>query len=265
MNFQLPADLSLAFNAAFAKTAFYISLTILIAVLVDHLFRSFIKVPKHFDNRRTRSVAMLIKSVITAVVWAIAIYTIFTLMGINITPLLASASIVGVVIGIGGRQIIEDLLTGIFLLSQDSIAFGDYIKIDEMTEGNVEHIGYRTIKIRSLDGSLHIIPNGQIKKVINYSRHKSNVLIKIGVKNDQDIAKVLKSANESLKLLRQDEEFGALITLESRVDGIDEMQALGIMTVLVTIVTQPGVRLEVGRKYRYLVKKQFEKDKIKLA
>jgi small-conductance mechanosensitive channel len=264
MNFNLPQQVDLIFNAAFAKTAFYISLTILIAVIIDHILRSLVKVPKHFGNRRTLSVAMLIRSLITIVVYSLAAYTILVLLGINLAPLLASASIIGIVLGIGGRQIIEDLIAGIFLLSQDSIAFGDYVKIDDTTEGTIEKIGYRTLNIRSFDGSLHMIPNGQIKKVINFSRHgnKANALIKIPVKSDQDITRILKAATTSLEQLKKDEDFSEAISSDSKVNGIEEIQPLGPMIVLVTIIVKPDMRFDAARKYRYLLKKLFEKDKL---
>src|SRR5471030_3190559 len=128
---------------AMLKTFLYAGITLLIAVLVDYILRSLIRVPKHFTNKRTKTVAAVTKNLITSLVYLFALYVILTLFGINLTPLLASASVIGIIIGIGARSIIEDFANGIFLLSLDSIAIGDYIKIGD-TEGIIELIGART-------------------------------------------------------------------------------------------------------------------------
>jgi moderate conductance mechanosensitive channel len=158
------------FSAAMIKTFLYAGITLFIAVLVDYLLRSLIRVPKHFNNKRTQTVAAVTRNIITILVYVFAGYIILSLFGINLTPLLASASIIGIIIGIGAREIIEDFANGFFLLSLDSIAIGDYLQIGtnfiqgDNTQGVVESIGARTLTIRAEDGSFHIIPNGQIKK-----------------------------------------------------------------------------------------------------
>ena len=162
------------FSAAMIKTYLYAGITLFIAVLLDYILRSLIRVPKHFNNKRTNTAVAVIRNIITIMVYIFAGYVILTLFGINLTPLLASASIIGIVLGIGAREIIEDFVNGLFLLSLDSIAIGDYLQIGttfiqgDVTEGVVQHIGARTLTIRAEDGSVHIIPNGQIKKIINY-------------------------------------------------------------------------------------------------
>src|SRR5258708_24343271 len=164
------------FSAAMIKTFIYAGITLFIAVLVDYVLRSLIRVPKHFNNKRTQTVAAVTRNIITIVVYIFALYVILTIFGINLTPLLASASIIGIIIGIGARSIIEDFVNGLFLLSLDSIAIGDYIQIND-TEGTIEHIGARTLTIRALNGSVHILPNSQIKELVNFSRHKFTIFI----------------------------------------------------------------------------------------
>ena len=251
------------------EKAFYISLTILIAIVVDLVLKSLIRLPKHFDNRRARSLTTLVRNIITTIVYVFALYVIFTIVNVNLTPLLAYASIVGVILGIGARSILEDFVNGLFLLSQDSFTIGDYIKIDDdpkdgfVAEGIVERIGIRTVTIRSyLDGSLYIIPNGKIKKFINYSRPRTCALIDLFVKADNDIDKTLRAANKALDAIREDEELGKYIFNESKVVGIEGFQTFNFMTIRVALYTPAIHRLDVGRKYRYLVKKEFEKSKI---
>jgi moderate conductance mechanosensitive channel len=252
------------FSAAMIKTYFYAGITLLIAVLVDFILRSLIRVPKHFDSNRAQTIVAVTRNLITIVVYIFALYIILTLFGINLTPLLASASVIGIVIGIGARSIIEDFVNGIFLLSLDSIAIGDYIQI-ETTEGVIERIGARTLTIHALDGTMHVIPNSQIKELVNFSRHKFNVIIDLPVKSDQDIERVLKAAENALKQIQDDPEYTDSLFPGSSINGIEEFKNMNVMTFRVTLTTYSVRRWEVGRRYRYLVKKEFEKHKIAFA
>lgn len=252
------------FSAAMIKTYLYAGITLFIAVLVDYILRSLIRVPKHFNNKRTRTVAALIRNLITTIVYIFAGYVILTLFDINLTPLLASASVIGIIIGIGARSIIEDFVTGLFLLSLDSIAIGDYIKIGE-TEGTVELIGARTLSIRAINGTTHIVPNSQIKELVNFSRHKFNIFIDLPVKANQDIEKVIKAAENALQQLQNDPEYSDSLFPGTEVNGIEEFKNMDIMIFRVTLTTSPIRRFEVGRRYRFLLKKEFEKHKLVFA
>jgi len=258
----MKAPFDFLLSSASAKSVFVVSLTILLAVVVDNVFRSLIRVPKHLDNRHARTYIAIFRNSITVVVYAIALHIIFLELGINIAPLLASAGIIGVVVGIGARSIVEDLLSGMFLLSQRSIAVGDYIRVDD-SEGYVETIGFRTLSIRADDGTLAIIPNGQVKRVINFSRHRSNVFVDVTVKSDQKIDRVLSVMKYALSELQAEEgELGSTLYAGSSIDGIESYTADGRMVVRATIITSSPTRKEVARKYRYLVKKGFESKRL---
>ena len=153
---------------------------------------------------------------------------------------------------------------GIFLLSLDSLSIGDYIKINE-TEGTIELIGARTLTIRTLDGAVHIIPNSVVKELVNYSRHKFNIFVDLPVKANQDIDKVLKAADDALKQLQKIPDYADILFPGSEVNGIENFANLENMIVRVTITTYPNHRWEIARKYRLLVKKEFEKHKILFA
>lgn len=104
-----------------------------------------------------------------------------------------------------------------------------------------------------------------MKKVTNFSRHKSHVIINLPIKTDQSIDKVLKAAEDALTLFKKDKEQAALLHLGSKVEGIDDyVSSAGnlYMVVQITLVTTPLKRWEVGNRYRYLLKKEFEKAKL---
>lgn len=251
-------------SSGFARSAFTVSLTILLAVIADNVLRSFIKLPKHFETRRSLTYVTIVRNIITVIVYGIALHILFLELGINITPLLASAGIIGVIVGIGARPIIEDLISGIFLLSQDSIAVGDYVRIDT-DEGHIESIGFRTLSLRGDDGALYVIPNGQVKRVVNYSRHRSHVFVDITVKADQRIDTVLAVMHAALVDLQKDAELTSSLYPGSSVNGIESYTADGRIIIRSTIIVSPVMRYEAARKFRYLVKKEFEVKKVLLG
>jgi small-conductance mechanosensitive channel len=157
------------FTHSVINTLLYIALTILATVVINYILRSFITLPKRLDNRRGRTYINTLRNTISVVVFAITLQIILSFLNINVAPVLASAGIVGLSIGLGAKSLIEDLIGGLTLISQNSISIGDFVQIDDSV-GRVENIGLRTLSIRAKDGSLHIIPNGMVKKVINYSR-----------------------------------------------------------------------------------------------
>jgi small-conductance mechanosensitive channel len=252
-------------SKATATTYLYVSLTLLIAILVDNILRSYVRVPKSVSSKRALTFVTIVRSGISLLVYIIAANIIFALLGINLTPLLASAGIIGVILGISARPIIEDLITGVFLLTQHAIEVNDYIKVDDV-EGYIESIGFRTMTVRTLIGATVIIPNGQVKKVINYSRHHSNVLINIPVKADHDIDPILKAAELALEQLKKDETIAPALYPGASVQGIDDFVSNAghlYSVVQIEIVTSPPKRWTVGNRYRYLLKKEFEKAKLK--
>jgi small-conductance mechanosensitive channel len=257
-------SLNLPFSEKAAHTYIIVALTILVAILLDNIFRSFIKVPKAFDNKRALTYVTIFRNIITALVYVIAINIILAELGIDITPLLASAGVVGVILGIGARSIIEDLITGLFLLSQHAIAIGDYVKIDQ-DEGTIASIGFRTLTINDPNGALIILPNGLVKKVINYSRTRATVTITLPVEANQDIDTVIKAAEKALQAIEEDKDEKFVLYTGSKVLGITDFKIgsdATIMAVSVLLITSSAKRWEAGNYYRYLVKKEFEKDKL---
>src|SRR6266566_8936230 len=158
-------------HTALLTSLINVCLILLVTIILNSLLRSFIRIPKKLDTRRGRTYVSIVRSTISIILFAVALHIIFILLGINIAPLLASAGIIGITIGIGARPLVEDLVTGLFLLSQNSIAVGDYVRIDDI-EGTIEAINFRTLDIRAENGALAIIPNSQVKKVVNFSRYQ---------------------------------------------------------------------------------------------
>jgi moderate conductance mechanosensitive channel len=161
--------MDLSFTPEIAKDSFFIALTLLFAILVSSVLRSFIRVPKGLENKRGNTFASVLKSAVSVIVYAIALHVIFGILDINVAPLLASVGIVGLAVGMGARPLIEDLIGGMTILAQSEVAIGEEVEVDGSV-GKIEKINLRTLTLRAKDGSVIIIPNSLVKKVIIHAQ-----------------------------------------------------------------------------------------------
>lgn len=234
-----------------------------IASLLSWLIHRFVRVPKNLESPRTKTYFSVAQSATTMVIYLVAIYYIFIQLNINVTPIFASAGVIGIIIGLGIRPFIEDFFTGIFILTQDTIRVGDYVEIGG-SQGITEALGLRTIRIKDQNGAIHIFPNREIKKIVNYSRRQARVVVDILIKSNQSVDRALAALEAAIKELRRDKVLGPVISETSRVQGIEQISG-GSIVIRVLIITRAAFRWDASRKYQYLALKQLEKAKILLA
>lgn len=235
---------------------------VFVAFAVNNILQRLLRVPKKLENPRTKTYLSLARSVVTTVIYFIAIYFIFILLGINVTPLFASAGIIGIIVGLGVRSIMEDFFNGFFILSQDTVSVGDYISVGT-SEGIVEDIGLRSIRLRNRNGSVHIVPNREIKIIVNYSRRPSRIEIDIPFKSKQRIDSIYDILNAAIIKIRKDKSVGQAISSGS-ILGVEDVSA-GKINIKVLLVVKAGLRENIARLFRYIVIKETEKSKISLA
>jgi small conductance mechanosensitive channel len=120
-------------------------------------------------EQRIKTLSKVFKSTISVVIWTIAILTILPELGVNITPLLAGAGIVALAVGMGAKNLIQDYLSGLFILLEDHYRVGEEVEINEK-KGVIKDLNLRRTVVRSEDGTNHYISNGQIKAASNFSR-----------------------------------------------------------------------------------------------
>ena len=111
-------------------------------------------------------------------------------VGIDITPLLAGAGVVGIAIGLGAQSLIKDLIAGFFILVEDQFNVGDVVRVADVT-GGVEGLNLRRTLLRDLDGILHVVPNGQIRVASNFTKVWSRAHLNISVAYKEDLDKVM--------------------------------------------------------------------------
>ncbi|MEX0616811.1 MAG: mechanosensitive ion channel domain-containing protein [Candidatus Woykebacteria bacterium] len=120
-------------------------------------------------GKRLKTLTSLVKAAISTLIWVVAAFMILREIGFDITPLLASAGILGLAVGFGAQTLVKDVISGAFILMENQFSEGDEVEISGK-KGNVEKMTLRTVKLRDKDGSVHIIPNGSIALVTNFSK-----------------------------------------------------------------------------------------------
>lgn len=148
--------------------------------------------PRHplLDERRAATLAGVAKSVVRYFFDFFAGVTALSLIGVDTSSLLLGAGVAGLAVGFGAQNLVRDVLSGFFLLFEDQYAVGDYVNLAG-TEGIVEDIGFRTTHVRAFGGELHIIPNGTIPRVTNYSRGPLRVLFEVCIPYEENIARAM--------------------------------------------------------------------------
>lgn len=247
-----------------AKLGYIVGLLIVGKILIKLLnyivVKSF-KVNLRISDRKKETLINISKSCIKYSVYLIILSNILTLFGVNITSLITIASVGSVAIGLGAQSIIQDILTGMFILFEDQYGVGDIICIDTFT-GTVEAITLRTTNIRSVDGDLYIIPNGQINCITNMSKDFNRASITIGISYEENIDKVIKAMEIELERLFENKIVKGLISVP-KVLGVVEL-AESSVNIKIIADTQIGENWQVEREIRKHIKTMLDKEKISI-
>ncbi|MGB9812581.1 MAG: mechanosensitive ion channel family protein [Thermovenabulum sp.] len=225
---------------------------------IDGLFNRRTKIIKTNENR-LKTLGGLIKSVVKYTVYFVAGVMLLDTVGINTSSILTAAGIGGLALGFGAQSLVKDVIAGFFIIFEDQYQVGDYIETNEVG-GFVEEIGFRITKLRDFGGQLHIIPNGEIKRVTNHSRGNMRALVKVRVSYEENIDKVFSILKEVC------EEFRALEYIKEGPDvlGITDFAAEGIEFSIIAKTT-PLMQWTAERELRKSIKERFEKEGISFA
>lgn len=158
------------------------------------------------EKKREDTLIGVFEGTVKVIIWAAAILMIVSELGVNIGPLLAGAGIFGLAIGFGAQYIIRDFFTGLFIILENQYRIGDVVKIGDIA-GTVENINLRMTILRDIDGTVHHIPNGEIKIASNLSKEFARVNMKIGIAYNADIEKAIKVVNQVGEEMSKDSEW----------------------------------------------------------
>ena len=211
---------------------------------------------------QVRTLAPLFSGVATTAFVLIAAMMALSEIGVEIGPLIAGAGIVGLAVGFGAQTLVKDFLTGIFLIIEDTVSIGDIARIGDST-GLVEDMSLRTIKLRDVDGTLHVIPYGEAQIIHNLTKGFSFYVFNLSISYSSDIGKALELMKRVGEELARDEEFRTLILEPMEIFGVDQLADSGVV-LKARIKTQPIKQWTVGREYLKRIKLAFDEAGIEI-
>ncbi|WP_034769569.1 mechanosensitive ion channel family protein [Exiguobacterium artemiae] len=239
---------------------FYILMRILTGA-VSRLF-TIRKINEHdsLAQRQNETLLKLLQNAIRYVLGIVMLLTVLSQFGINITGLVASAGIAGLAISFGAKNLVQDIITGAFIIFERQFKVGDFVRVG-LIEGVVTELGIRTTKLKGLNGEIHIIPNGQILQVTNFSVDNSFALVDVQVSYEEDLERVEQVLHQI-----------ANVTTEKYTDMfIEPIQMLGVQTlgpseVVYRLMAEvpPMQHFQAGRLIRKELKQGLELEGIKI-
>jgi moderate conductance mechanosensitive channel len=211
---------------------------------------------------RLRTLLPLTRTVFTVALLTIAGLVALSELGVNIAPLLAGAGILGVAIGFGSQKLVQDIITGLFILIEDQVSVGDVIDTGSHS-GSVEKINLRTIRLRDLSGTVHVIPYSEVTTMKNMTREFAFAVMDIGVAYREDVDEVIALIERVGAELQQDETQGPNILEPITIFGLDQFADSAVI-IKCRLKTRPMTQWGVKRAFNRLLKKRFDEHGIEI-
>ena len=182
--------------------------------------------------------------------------------GIDTKAILATAGVLGVAVGFGGKKIVEDIFTGLSIILTGQLRVGDYVTVNSST-GTVEKLTLTMCVIRAFNGDVHYLRNGQIDTVINQTKDFSFPVFNIGVSYKSDVVHVMRVLREVGKELKESQEYGKYVLSDIEVLGLNEFQDSAIV-IQCRIKTTPQEQWMIKRRFNQMVKEAFDRENIEI-
>lgn len=201
-------------------------------------------------------------TVIDAIIILFFVTNILANFGIDTKAILATAGVLGVAVGFGGKKIVEDIFTGLSIILTGQLRVGDYVTVNSST-GTVEKLTLTMCVIRAFNGDVHYLRNGQIDTVINQTKDFSFPVFNIGVSYKSDVVHVMRVLREVGKELKESQEYGKYVLSDIEVLGLNEFQDSAII-IQCRIKTTPQEQWMIKRRFNQMVKEAFDKENIEI-
>ncbi|MDT5067094.1 MAG: moderate conductance mechanosensitive channel [Mycobacterium sp.] len=207
--------------------------------------------------KHRQAVASVISSVAVAVLYVVVAVDIVNTLGLPVASLVAPAAVLGAALGFGAQRIVQDLLSGFFIITEKQYGFGDLVQLTVTgssvdARGTVEDVTLRVTKLRTSDGEMYTVPNGQIVKALNLSKDWARAVIDIPVPATADLNRVNEALRDVSASAMKDDTLPKLLLDEPSMMGVE---SIGVDTIKLQMVarTLPGKQFDVGRRLRVLV------------
>jgi len=269
---QLSADLGLF--QEWIQTLTGIVIIAYVAVLIYWILLLLLDSLKHAvsdeDNtstseieQRTQTISTVLRSTGLVLIVSVASTMILRQLGVDIAPILAGAGIAGIAIGFGAQALVKDILSGFFILLEDQFGVGDFIEAAGLS-GTVERMSLRATWLRAINGTLHVIPNGEVRTVSNRNRGWARVIIDVRIPYDEDIDR----AEDLLRTLTMEivaeKAYSSLVRSEPSVLSVAEL-AESWVTLKILLMTTAGQQWAISRDLQKRIVKSFNQEGIRFA
>jgi small conductance mechanosensitive channel len=210
--------------------------------------------------KRVRTLMSVLWTIVVGLVWFLVVLTTLGQIGVNVTPVLAGAGVVGLAIGFGAQNLVKDLVSGFFLILENQIRVGDVAVING-TGGLVEAISFRTIVLRDEAAVVHVFPNGSITTLANMTKDWSAYVISLNVAYKEDPDRVVDVMRRVAEEMWAEPKYRTVMLDPIEIFGVDAFTDNGI-TIKCRLKTLPLQQFAVGREYRRRLKKSFDAEGI---
>lgn len=213
-------------------------------------------------QKRADTLSSVIRYVLKVAIIVIGALMIMRELGIEIGPILAAAGIVGLAVGFGAQNLVQDVISGFFILLEDQIRVGDVVDVAGKA-GLVEKVNLRMVILRDLGGNVHYVRNGKIDIVTNMTKDFSRYVFDIGVAYREDVDEVIEVIKQVDEDLRNDPDFRDLIIEPIEILGLDQF-ADSAVVIKARTTTKPIKQWSVGREFNRRLKKRFDELDIEI-
>ncbi|MBN3768446.1 mechanosensitive ion channel domain-containing protein, partial [Burkholderia sp. Se-20378] len=212
---------------------------------------------------RLRTLLPMLRSLLFVMIALVVVLTGLSQLGVNVGPLLAGASIFGVALGFGSQKLVQDFITGIFLLMENAMQVGDWVTLAGVS-GTVEYLSIRTVRLRAGDGSLYTIPFSSVTTVNNTNRGLGNASVKISIAYGEDIDRAIATLKEIGAALRDDPKYHDGILSDFSYWGIDQVDG-ATLALAGQMQCTDSTRWSVQREFNRRIAETFRERGIRIA
>lgn len=262
-----------AHRGTIAAIAAIVIVAIVVTLLARLLVRRFQRklegspsVTQVLNLQRATTLTHALSATTIVVIWMLAVLLILDELTVNLAPLLASAGVAGVALGFGAQSVVRDTLSGFLILLENQYGVGDVIEMQTTANpvsGRIEALTLRVTSLRAFDGTLHIVPNGNIQVVSNKSKGWARAIVDVRVGYDQDVNEVRDVLDDLFDELRRDRSLQDWVRDGPSVLGIERMADIA-QEIRITAETRPSKRLDVERLLRERIQRRLSERGIRV-
>jgi moderate conductance mechanosensitive channel len=218
----------------------------------------------HFARAaRLRTFQPMLRTALLCLIVTVVGLTALSEIGVNVAPLLAGAGIVGIAIGFGSQKLVQDLITGLFLLLENTVQVGDNVTVSGLS-GTVENVSIRTIRLRAGDGAVHIVPFSAVTTITNASRGAGNAAVSVNVSYKEDTDRAGQILKDIVAEMRREPEYRQAIRGDLELWGVDKVDG-SMASIVGQIRCTDSGRWPVQREFNRRMKRRFQECGIEIA